>query len=572
MPQATQLTEINAFSGGMNNVTAPYLIRRDESVVLTNVNLRRGSMESVPNLIRDRDLSNIYFYQFGNHFLEYGSWRANVVWDNKLYWTDGANAKKILFDGTEMDLGIAAPVTNPDLVGEGTGPHSGNFKYVYTYYDPDTGTESAPSPMSLYVDVDQQNIRVTGFTAPADPNFKIKLYRIGGYLPYFQLVETLQGDTTSYLDELDDTQIDGSELLTLQTGVPPNGIKFFVELNGRLFGAQDNLLYYAALGNPDSWYINDFIPLRGEIKGLAPVPGGLLVMGDNWTNILKGTGPTDFIMRVLSDSIGCREAASINYLDTTAIWLSAHGIVMSDGYAIRQLTADRIEDISGLNPTGSVVFNNIYYMSYKPELYPEDQLFPSNDLYPDSVVGTGGVEQGIISIDFKRGNGYAYKIYSIPLIQYIGLKDGKIAVSHGDPNTYAFDCNEIGFEDCYNWLPCSGFELAFLNTYPTEQLELKYLAEMEYISPLMVDGSTVMLKEYDKVRIIYRGEFECKIYFDNDREVQYYSFASEEELEFSEVLIGIPNEDNKAYSIRFHIRGRGTVKGIQYSYKFREQA
>ena len=602
MPQATQITELNAFSGGMNNVTAPYLIRKDESVVLTNVNLRRGSMESVPRLIRKQDVGYVYFYQFGNHLLQYGRWRANVVWDNKLYWTDGVTTGKILFDGTEMSLGLDTPVEkleqhlepaeppvvdpddpsyDPDVIGA----HTGNFKYTYTFYDSEHGVESAPAPLSLYSEPKAQNIRLTGFSPLPEGTDKYRIYRIGGYLPYFQRVDDYDPNEEDpdnpppvedyeFLDDLDDTQIDGSELLTLETGKPPDQIAYFVEMAGRMYGAVDNILYYSALGNPDAWYINDFFQMKGKIRGLAATPGGLLVMGDYYTNILKGTQPNNFVLRLLSDKIGCREASSIAYIDTTAIWLSYHGVVMSDGFAIRQLTADRIEDISGLNPTGADVINNMYFMSYKPILTPSDELFPDNELYPDGVVGTGGVEQGIITLDFKRGNGYAYKIYTFDLVQYLGTLDGKIGVIHGDPYTPLFPtCDEVGFPDCWAFIPCSGMELAYLNTFPMDQFELKHLAEMEYMSPLMVDGSTAMLKEYDKVRVIFRGQFNMRIYFDNNRQIQEQDFESPDTgigLEFTETTIGIPNNDNKAYSIRFHVIGRGTIKGIQYSYKFRE--
>ncbi len=719
--QQTQITELNAFSGGMNNVAAPYLIRKDESVVLTNVNLRRGSMESVPRLVRKQDVGYMYFYQFGNHLLQYGSWRANVVWDNKLYWTDGVITGKVLYDGTELPLGIDTPVQKleqkltpvpppildqdvynnliwssagtvtpiedddgnvipgefkvsdpggtdvggravhftltsavqakdgyvifyatvesgnlsfvqystglvwaslpdgphtvkngrnviyvgefhrPDIMliptstdpasvieyrdvstfvtEESAGVHTGNFKYTYTFYDSEHGVESAPAPLSLYSEPKTQNIELTGFDPLPSNADKYRIYRVGGYLPYFQRVddyEPAEGtpvDEYKFIDDLDDTQIDGSELLTLETGKPPDQIAYFVEMSGRMYGAVDNILYYSSLGNPDNWYINDFFQMKGKIKGLAATPGGLLVMGDYYTNILKGTQPSNFVLRLLSDKIGCREASSIAYIDTTAVWLSYHGVVMSDGFAIRQLTADRIEDISGLNPTGAEVINNIYFLSYKPILTPDDELYPNDDLFPDGVVGTGGVEQGIITLDFKRGNGFAYKVYTFDQVQYIDVLDGKIGVIHGDPEVPGFpDCNETGFPDCWDFFACSGMELAYLHAFPQDQLELKHLAEMEYMSPLLVDGSTAMLKEYDKVRVIYRGIFDLKIYFDNDREVQSQHFESpgERGLDFTETVIGIPNNDNKAYSIRFHITGRGTIKGIQYSYKFRE--
>ena len=100
--------------------------------------------------------------------------------------------------------------------------------------------------------------------------------------------------------------------------------------------------------------------------------------------------------------------------------------------------------------------------------------------------------------------------------------------------------------------------------------QLDHLAPMDYISPLMVDGTTATLKEYDKVRIVFKGIFKVQVLFDNDRLIVERNIQSVADWAYDFALLGIPNEDNKAYSIRFAVQGRGVVKGIQYTYKYRE--
>ncbi len=564
------VTELNSFSGGMDNVTASYLIPKDEATLLANVDIRRGAMQSVNTPIWAMNAQDSHFFQFNKTVRFFPTWRSNVVWDNKLYWSDGVTTGKVLADGTELPLGLPTPTTI--LVGDPTNPgiHEGDFKYAYTFYDTETGTESAPSGLSLYITATENSISLSGFDALPEHANMYRLYRIGGYLPYFMLVDTF-GDI-NYEDNLDDTQIDGRMLDTLRNGPPPNGLKYLTELNGRLYGSVENNVFFSALGNPDSWYVYDFIPFQNTIRGIAKAPGGLLVMGLHWTSLLKGGDPLSFSLRSVSDEVGITGAESIAYADTSAIWLSEHGIVTSDGYTMTQLTADKIENITGLIPTGAMTLNNVYYLAYKPDLVPQLDLYPSDTLFPSQVQGLGGVDQGILSLDFKRGRGYSYKILDVPEIESLGALNGKVGIIHGLAENFA-ECDEIGFPDCLSFIKCIGYELAYLSPNLREVAgELGSFDTLQYMSPAMVDGSTTTLKEYDKVRILFKGTFSITILFDNDRVIVERQITSYVNEKFEFALLGIPNGDNKSYSIRFFIHGRGVINGIQYSWKNRELA
>ncbi len=386
MGQST-VTELLDFTGGMNTLVAPHLISPRESTALVNVDVRLGSLSSMPNLENRGMLDNGgHFYEFNKTIYSYRNYRNNVTWDNKWYWSDGVETKKMLLDGTIMDLGLPTPANAVDI-NEGIdveGPHTGAFKYCYTFYSEDTNVESAPSPLqNQYLETEASEIELTNMEAlPADATH-YRIYRIGGYLPVFTLVTSVT--VNNYIDDRGDTRIDGRQLQTMYCGVPPVGLFNLVEFNGRFYGSVGNKVYYSALGNPDAWYISDYFVARDIIIGMAASPGGILVMGRFFTMMFYGSQPTDYRVRLLSDHLGCIDPRSVAYMGDSAIWLSHRSFVMCNGYNVVDVTAHKIDNLQGITPTGAVVDDSTYYMSFKPKLVPLDTLYPSEMLLPSLV-------------------------------------------------------------------------------------------------------------------------------------------------------------------------------------------
>lgn len=560
------ISEVIDFTGGMNTLLSPHLIARNEAESLVNVDIRLGSLQSMPNLDHVQALPNgAFFYQFNRTIYSYVSFRNNVLWDNKWYWSDGVSTGKVLSDGTALPLGLPTPtaVLISALVGAvGTGVHEGDFKYTYTFYSEDTGAESAPAPLPLFISADGQNINLTGFEALPTGATHYRLYRVGGYLPTFSLVDKFVN--VSYTDTLDDTKIDGRALHTMRNGPPPAGLTNLVELNGRFYGSVGNKIYYSALGNPDAWYISDYYIVKGQIIGLASVPAGLLVLGQFSTSLLYGSDPQNFRLKLISDQYGCLGPESIAYIGDSVIWLSNKQIVMSNGYKIMDITAFKIDRVKGLVPTGAVVENETYYMSFQPGLFPSDTLYPADDLYPDAVEGTSLIDQGILALDFKRGNDFSYKLISYDDVRSLGLVDSNIHVSTGSYAGNEISCEETLFTDCLSFINCSPFELNVMNIYQGQGL-----ARQQYVSPKFIDSGYSILKQYDKVRVILRGDFTIKVYLDENLVIERL-IESDPEVN-SDHLIGIPNKDNNGYYIRFEVIGVGNVSSIQYSWKNREE-
>ncbi len=681
-------TEVIDFTAGMNTVRASHLIAPNECQAIVNVNIKDGSLLSMPSLIHLSPALQPHFTEFREEILYYPNFRTNARLGNNLYWADGLNTGKVMFDGRRLPLGITPPTTIAAIesaANPGFGTHTGDFQYTYTFYSTDTGVESAPAPLPPYLTVDKEDIVITALEALPPTADAYRIYRIGGYLPRFTMVTqlavepatsargtitlggttavgglditveirddlgavvglhtyntdvgdtpemianslalrinisdvytttvigevihlksvgvgvtqnsytltttsldtnitiahvdptgaTAQVDTLPYTDVLDDTEIDGRLLTTLRSGAPLAGMNDFVELNGRLFGSKGANLYFSAAGNPDAWYINNFFTMPDNITGTAKTPAGLLVFGESYTYLLLGTAPQNFRLKVISNVLGCIARESIAYLDDQVIWLSETGLCMSNGYQIKDLTSDKIETIIGIQPISACVLNEVYYLAFKPSLFPTEELFPNHGLYPDGSVGTGDLEEGLIYLDFKRGRNYSYGMYSYPNVASIGILDAELHVVTFIPN--------VTFLSCVDPLPCDGYLQC--NAYDLNlagKLRGADFTELFYISPTFVDGSYSTLKQYEKIRLNMIGEFNIKAIFSDGK------VAIEEDIKVTDevtivdgkafsrddvTLMGIPNAENHSYSIAFVIRGRGVIKSIQYSWKNRE--
>ena len=187
-------------------------------------------------------------------------------------------------------------------------------------------------------------------------------------------------------------------------------------------------------------------------------------------------------------------------------------------------------------------------------------------LFPDTVQGTSGVTQGIIAIDFKRGNGFSYKLIEYENTHYVGLVNGQlhIATSQAQSLGNVVNCNAVMFPNCDEKLSCTPFNLFRANVYANQGL-----AKLSYISPVLMDNTRATLKQYDKVRIMFRGVFNVKVIFDNGNVAIDENIESLTDVD-KMVVLGIPNSNNNSFSIMFAIEGVGTVESIQYTWKPRD--
>lgn len=104
---------LQTFDAGLNTRLAPHLIKKNEAVEFTNIDVSKGTLTSVKNKVNKADISGVRKY--GYYFEVTGEWyfldepTSWVEIQERLYWTNSSGMKK-LFANTSINAGILAPV------------------------------------------------------------------------------------------------------------------------------------------------------------------------------------------------------------------------------------------------------------------------------------------------------------------------------------------------------------------------------------------------------------------------------------------------------------------------------
>lgn len=241
-------------------------------------------------------------------------------------------------------------------------PLQGMYQYVLTYYNSSTGTESGPSIVSEELDLTEGGaITINNVPISSDPQVdKKRLYRIGGDLTAFTLVTEVDNAITTIIDLADDTEVQGTLLLSSIALEAPTGLAFLVENYAMLFGAIGSNLRFTPIGEPESWPATYFLAFENPITGIAPVANGLLVFSTFRTYLVTGTGPTSLSQQLLTADQGCLAFESVKSISGAALWFSSDGLCTSSGNAVQVVSKDMLGKIS-LDIVDSVVFDEAYY-------------------------------------------------------------------------------------------------------------------------------------------------------------------------------------------------------------------
>lgn len=151
---------LNKFENGLNTREAEELIHSTECVIANNVSLDSGQLVSAkgPGDAYTSYETAAFFASQIDKLLPNGNIRDYLEYQSKVYYTDGATAKKIIADVT-YDLGIGQPSAAPiTTLNTSDGKLTGTLQYVYTYYNVTDGTESQPSPISPELVADKSSV------------------------------------------------------------------------------------------------------------------------------------------------------------------------------------------------------------------------------------------------------------------------------------------------------------------------------------------------------------------------------------------------------------------------------
>ncbi len=572
---ASKGTELQIFAGGLNLMPASHLIKQEEARVFANVNARKLNLSPLLASLFVEQADDYFVFYYQNTYQYYGKYRSNVLYNSMWFWSEIGAMGKQYSDGTKLPLGIAPPINRLDVAAtaatEGDGL-AGNINYVYTYYDPASGSESPPSPPSITLDLTGVNagqaIDVTNIEPSLD-GFETRLYRIGGIITAYTAVVTLEDDILSYIDQLSFSEIQAIVLDTLRAYPPPTGLMYLKEHQGRFYGAVGSKLFFSAPAKPDSWYTLDFISFEETITGIASVANGLIVMTNDKCWLITGISPIQFTKHTLSESEGCKAFASIATNEGTAIWLSNSGFVMSNGGKVTNLSLEKLGRFKTMTPLGSAFIDKRYFMSFGGVLYPSENLYPSDDLYPGAVVNDDGLAlpPGAVLIDFSMGAPSFATIIDHTMGQLMLADNELFHISAEEP----VPSNLVLEDGSANIVTETGFHniVGDTETGATLQktLQSSELRELRYLSPVLTEGSIGTLKQYEKVRITYSGELDITI-MDEDLEVFVHTRLTS--VRRVSEWVNIPVGYNSGYGIQFAIRGRCIVDSVYYTWTPKE--
>jgi hypothetical protein len=244
----------------------------------------------------------------------------------------------VKFDGTDWTrIGIIRPDV-PTIVPGGAGSMTGEYEVALTYYNENTGHESSRSD-SATITLSNQALLVS-WSPPPDPqvtHVRVQLRKNTISINFYRAAEIAVGTYSTTLD-IDNDAYNALILLSPDTNdndPPPSGIKYLAWHRGRLFAADDSVLYYSQFALPEGFDPEAFELINPDdgqrITGLFVAHDVLIILKENSTYALIGDGPNDWIIRLISNSIGCVAQASIVSADGLSYWWSERGPVTWDG-------------------------------------------------------------------------------------------------------------------------------------------------------------------------------------------------------------------------------------------------
>jgi len=332
--------------------------------------------------------------------------------------------------------------TTYDLTGQEVEPSisqlSGSYKYAYSYYNSDDGTESKASDFSIERNLSNKGILITNIIKSEDPQVdKIRLYRLGGTLTRWHLIEELDNVTQEYTDTYNDAVVLDDVMDNANNTPPVEGLKQLTYVQGYYVGFKDDKIYWNQLGNPNYWSDFNYIKFEDTITGIGVVPLGILVFLKNKTYIIQGTDPSVFVKFIISSTQGCVDYKTINYVNEKIIWLSNDGFCTSTGGEVLLISQSKLRKFETTNIVNSVVVDMIYYLAFDSYILTLDfryngfKIFKyslnikslSYDSYEDKFYG---VDTNNNLVEMFKGDSYSSFTYKSPYFSLSSISNVKL--------------------------------------------------------------------------------------------------------------------------------------------------
>ena len=349
---------------------------------------------------------------------------------------------------------------------------------------------------------------ITGFVPSTDPHIDmIRLYRIGGTLPGYNMVAEFPVSQTSYTDKASDSSIAGNHVLdTFSHGVPPPDAKYITENNAMLFAASGTKLHFSDPAKPHAWAATNYLEFSHTITGIGAVQNGLLVFTRFTTYIVTGTYPENLAKFMISDSQGCVNHDTIAFGDNVLLWLSTDGVCTSSGGFITVVTQELMGRLELEDTINGWVWDKMYFLGHK---------------------------DGTLILD----NRYQFCIRTLDYSGWYGSFKDELYMQENDELSKMF----------------SGVPEV-----------------MKYKSPVLTEGRLSEYKMFKDIYISFQGDIHVKIIL-HGHQAPYQMVVFDDTLLASEVQEDIKTRGNEmGYGISFEIEGTGEVHEIDFRAAGRE--
>lgn len=363
------MAQLNIFNGGLNTKLQSHLIAINEAQICINADLSTGSL--IPHK-KDTDENQ----SIGKTIIYFkGKWVSNpskvnyVVFQDRLYYSDGSIPKKSIDGLTWYNLGIVKPSNAPSVALVQTGNLTGDYQYCYTYYNSLDGAESQPSAYSSLLTATADKIDVSVIASSDAQVDKIRIYRLGGGFSTMLLAAEITNTTQTYSDNISDANIVGTALVSQYYGQAPIGLRYLTEHNAMFFGAVADKLYFSEIAFVNAWSPYNYIDFEEDITGIGAMQNGLLVFTQFKTYIITGTSPQSLSKFLLNGNNGCILHDSIRYVGNMLVWLSNDSFCASAGSDVQPITMKKLGRIDFNYPSNAVVHEEVYYLSHQDGMF-----------------------------------------------------------------------------------------------------------------------------------------------------------------------------------------------------------
>ena len=313
----------------------------------------------------------------------------------------------------------------------------------------------------------------------------------------------------------------------------PEDLNYICSHDNRIYGAVGNKLHFSALSKAEDWTtLNDAGEIvvddgYGDITGLVPSNGRLIIFKEDSMYELYGTGPRNFELQPVSETIGCTSHHTAVMVDGILYFLSKRGVYRYDSVGtptkdfslpIQHIASDLSSwDYQSLAETDGTN----YYLAVP---YGDTKARPNIILVYNTIYET-------------------WNIHEFP------AKEEVRALCYHEEKMY------IGFDD-----GTVGAYLDFMDEDDNDPIEYDWISKP--LSRTSLSAENNWYKAWVVVDVPFGSTMEVQVSTTADRVDDWISvknIPAEVDIQSESIIIPFNQYANNAHWLRFRIKGTGPV-------------